>query len=745
MFKKLKSSALILAVIGALLPLSIKAQNNPSDTTKSIDLQQVTVTATMATDKTPMTFVNINRDELRKNDFGQDVPYLLKNTPSVVETSDAGAGVGYTGIRIRGTDATRINITVDGVPINDSESQAVYWVNMPDLTSSTSMIQVQRGVGTSTNGAGAFGATINMVSNTLRPEKYVNFTGGYGSFNTQKYSVSAGTGLMKNKFTIDMRLSQIKSDGYVDRASSDLQSLYLSGLYLGKNSSLKLKFFTGREKTYQSWYGIAESYLNDSKLRTYNPAGTDKSPEPYANQTDNYRQTHTHLTWNKQLNSAWSLNLTGHYTHGEGYYEEYKGKQKLSNYFNEYPSVKKDLVRQLWLNNDFYGSLFSTTYKSQKLDWTTGGAWNTYSGKHYGLVTWIDSSNLLKAPKEYYRSSALKSDFQVFSKVHFDATEQFSLFADMQFRKIGYWYGGKDRKIGIINGEHDFNFFNPKVGFNYAFTEGVNFYSSLAVANREPNRNDFTESATGQIPQSENLKNVETGIKTRFGNVQLGANFYGMFYKNQLVITGQINDVGEAIRINVPKSYRTGIELEALAALNDDVSITANAAFSKNKIKDFTEKIDNWDTGSQEVFNRGTTDLAFSPNTILNAAINYDFLKTAKSKMGITLSGKYVGKQYIDNTSNNNTALKSYGFADVKIYYNGSLGVLKNLTAKLLINNVLDKKYVNNAWTYRFISSSYDPRPDDPYARLENGSTYNLTGYFPQAGRNIMLAISVDF
>ncbi len=742
MFQNFKSTARLLWIVLFLLPLSIKAQNQLTDTIKSIDLQQVTITATMATDKTPMTFVNIRKDELRKNDFGQDVPYLLKSTPSVVETSDAGAGVGYTGIRIRGSDPTRINITVDGVPINDSESQSVYWVNMPDLTSSTSMIQIQRGVGTSTNGAGAFGATINMVSNGLNPEKYINLTGGFGSFNTQKLSISAGTGLIKNKFAVDMRLSQIKSDGYVDRAASDLQSLYLSGLYLGKKSSLKFKFFTGKEKTYQSWYGIPESYLTDSKLRTYNPAGTDKSPDPYANQTDNYRQTHSHLAWNKQINADWSANITGHYTHGEGYYEEYKGNEKLNKYFTDFPSKKKDLIRQLWLKNDFYGSLFSTNYKKNKVDLTIGGAWNNYSGDHFGLVTWIDSANLLKAPKEFYRSAALKNDFQAFTKINYDATNALSLFADMQFRKIGYSYNGKDRKIGAINGDFDFNFFNPKVGLNYVFTEGVNFYSSFAVANREPNRNDFTESPSSQIPQSENLKNVETGIKTKFDKVQFGANFYGMFYKNQLVVTGQINDVGEAIRINVPKSYRMGIELEVLAQLSEKVSFNANAAFSQNKIKNFTEKIDNWDTGSQDIFNRGTTDLALSPNTILNGTVAYDVLK---EKLGVALSGKYVGKQFIDNTSNENTMLRGYSFWDAKIYYTGSFRFIKKFTAKLLINNILDKKFVNNAWTYRFNSASYDPRPDDPYARNETGSTYNLTGYFPQAGRNLMLAVSLDF
>ena len=414
----------------------------------------------------------------------------------------------------------------------------------------------------------------------------------------------------------------------------------------------------------------------------------------------------------------------------------------MINYFSEFPSVKKDLIRQLWLKNDFYGSIFSTNYKSKTVDLTIGGAWNNYSGKHFGLVTWIDSSNLLKVPKEFYRSAALKNDFQAFTKINYDVTDVLSLFTDLQFRKIGYWYNGKDRKIGAINGDYDFNFFNPKMGLNYILTEGVNFYSSLAIAHREPNRNDFTESPTSQKPQAENLKNIEAGLKTKFNKVQFGANFYGMFYKNQLVVTGQINDVGEAIRTNVPKSYRMGIELEALAQLSAKLTFNANAAFSRNKIKNFTEKIDNWDTGSQDVFNRGTTDLAFSPNTILNGAFNYDIVK---NKLGVSLSGKYVGKQFIDNTSNDNTSLKGYGFFDAKLFYNCSFGLVKNLTAKLLINNILDKKYINNAWTYRFNSAGYDPRSDDPYARQESGSTYNLTGYFPQAGRNVMLAVSIDF
>ena len=742
----------LLAAISLLLyPLSTAAQNAPNaalredSSLQAIDLQQVTITATMASDKTPMTFTNLKREQIRKNDFGQDVPYLLKNTPSVVETSDAGAGVGYTGIRIRGTDATRINVTVDGVPINDPESQALYWVDMPDFSSSTSMIQVQRGVGTSTNGAAAFGATINLVSNTLRPAKYVNYTGGFGSFNTQKHSISAGTGLMKNKLSVDMRLSSIKSDGYVDRAASDLQSLYLSGLYLGKNSSLKFKFFTGKEKTYQSWYGIPVSYVNDSKLRTYNPAGTDKSPEPYSNQTDNYKQTHAHLAWNKQLAGAWRINATAHFTHGEGYYEEYKGAQKLNKYFSEYPKIKKDLIRQLWLKNDFYGSIFSANYKKNAIDFTLGGGLNRYDGNSFGKVVWIDSAKLLTTPKEFYRNQSTKTDANVFAKMSYDFTEKLSGFADLQIRNIAYSYKGKDRKIGQIDSAFNYQFFNPKVGLNYAYTEGSRFYASFAVGNREPNRDDLIQAPANTAIQPERLLNTEIGWHGQFRKTQFGVNFYQMTYKNQLALTGQINDVGEAIRVNVADSYRNGIELEAAINICKSLTINANTAFSQNKINNFTERIDNWDTGGQDVVNRGKTDLAFSPNAVLNGELMYNFIKNEKHEASISWSTKYVGKQYIDNTSNENTALSAYAYSDVKIFYTTHFKFVKNLTCKLLINNILNQKYSNNAWTYRFNSAGYDPRPDDPYARLEKGSTYNLTGYFPQAGRNVMLGVSVDF
>ena len=734
-----------LVIFLCLAKLSTAYAQSTSDTLKTIDLQQVIITATMASDKTPMTFTNLKKEQIRRNDFGQDVPYLLKNTPSVVETSDAGAGVGYTGIRIRGTDATRINVTVDGVPINDPESQAVYWVDMPDLSSSTSLIQVQRGVGTSTNGAAAFGATINMVSNTLQPEKYVNYTGGFGSFNTQKHSISAGTGLMKNKLAVDMRLSSITSDGYVDRAATDMQSLYLSGLYLGKNSSVKFKLLSGKEKTYQSWYGIPVSYVSDSKLRTYNPAGTDKTSNPYDNQTDNYKQTHAHLAWNQQISTAWKLNATGHFTHGEGYYEEYKGAQKLNKYFKEYPSVKKDLIRQLWLKNDFYGGIFSTNYQKNQVDFTLGGGINRYEGNSFGKVVWIDSAKLLTAPKEFYRSQSVKNDAQIFTKINYNFTEKFSGFADLQVRKIGYSYIGTDRKVGKIDSAFKYNFFNPKLGLNYNYTEGSRFYGSVAVGNREPNRDDLIQAPAHTAIKSEQLLNTEIGWRGKKRDAQFGANFYHMNYKNQLVLTGQINDVGEAVRVNVPKSYRMGIELEINTPLSKSLIFNANAAFSQNKVSNFTEFIDNWDTGEQAKITHGKTDLAFSPNVILNGEIVFNALKNEKNDLSFVLSEKYVGQQFIDNTSNSNTTLPAYYFTDFKVFYKTHWGFIKNLTCKLLINNVLNQKYSNNAWTYRFTSANYDPRPDDPYARSEKGDVYNLTGYFPQAGRNIMVGVSVDF
>jgi iron complex outermembrane recepter protein len=734
-------------------PLSINAQNSvskPADTLKIIDLQQVTVVATMATAATPMTFTNMSKEQIRRADFGQDIPYLLKSTPSVVETSDAGGGIGYTGLRIRGSDATRTNITVDGIPLNDSESQQVYWVNMPDLAASTSMIQVQRGVGTSTNGSAAFGATINLITNGLRPEKYVNYTGGVGSFGTFRNAISAGTGLMGNKFAVDMKLSSIKSDGYVDRAASDLQSLYLSGLYLFKNGSLKAKLMTGKEKTYQSWYGIPSVYLDS--LRTFNPAGTEKSDAPYANQVDDYQQTHVHLVYNQQFTTNWRGNISAHYTKGKGFYEEYKTAQKLNKISSALPKDTTDLVRQLWLDNDFYGAIASAVYEKNGVEWTTGGGWNEYDGNHFGDITWYKTlkTNVLAdfKPVEFYRSVSKKTDAHFYSKINAPITKQLNGYVDVQIRTINYATSGMDRRKRDIGRDINYAFFNPKIGLNYVYTEGSHFYASFAVANREPNRNDLTDAEKTNQPFSESLYNTEIGWKGQFKTASFSVNAYQMTYKNQLAITGQINDVGEQIRANVADSYRQGVELEAAFRVSNQLTINTNATFSQNKILNFTEKIDNWDTGRQDVLKRGTTDLALSPNAVFNAELRYTILKNDKSELSFTPSVKYVSKQYLDNSSNENTVLDAFNYTNFQVYYATKFAknkTFKSMTIKLLIANVLNQKYVNNGWTYRFNSPSYDPRPDDVYARSEGKNTYNLSGFFPQAGRYYSLGLSVDF
>jgi iron complex outermembrane recepter protein len=746
-----KKSTVALAIICCYSFISF-AQTE-QDSLQTIDLQQVTVTATMANERTPMTFTNINREKIRKHDFGQDIPFLLQSTPSVVETSDAGAGVGYTGLRVRGSDATRTNVTVDGIPLNDSESQSVYWVNMPDFANSTSMIQIQRGVGTSTNGAGAFGSTINLVTNPLRSEKFINYSGSIGSFNTQKHSVSFGSGLLGKHVAVDGRISRITSDGYVDRASSKLGSAYLSATYLKNNSSLRFKIFTGNERTYQSWYGIPFSYVNDSKLRTYNPAGTEKADAPYPNQVDDYQQTHSHLTLNHQFNPFLKLNVSFHYTRGKGFYEEYRSGQKLGLYFLEdsikigSQYVKKtDLTRRLWLDNHFYGGIISFTYQDEDNELIYGGGFNQYDGKHYGQVLWADKIPIdANQPKTFYESNATKTDVNFYTKLNHHLGSKVYAFADVQARVIGHKTQGFDRKQRDISRYLSWIFLNPKAGLAFNYTEGGQFYGSFAVGNREPNRNDILDAVNNKTPQSEQLLNTELGWKLNRKKVLLSANFYHMAYKNQLVVTGQINDVGEQLRINVPTSYRAGLEMELSWHITEKLRFDYNATLSQNKISDFTEYRDNWDTGEQDIIKHGTTDIAFSPNIIANASLTYQILRGPKNRLEMSLSGKHVGKQYVDNTSNENAILDDYKYGNLRIQYKTDFGKMKNFTAKLLINNILDSQYSSNAWVYRFNSPSYDERPDNPYTRLENGSVYNQMGYFPQAGRNFLLGFSVEF
>ncbi len=703
-----------------------------SDSTKINQLRELTVTATMATSKMPLSFTNLNQAKIQARDFGQDLPFILKSTPSVVETSDAGTGIGYTGLRIRGSDASRTNVTIDGVPLNESESQLVYWVNIPDFLSSTTTVQIQRGVGTSTNGAGAFGASINLITNGLQSEKYLNYSGGFGSFNTQRHTLAAGTGLIGGKWAFDVRGSLIASDGYVDRARSDLKSFYASGLYLAKNTSVKLKVFHGHEETYQSWYGISPEFVNDSKLRTYNPAGFINDSTFYDNQVDNYRQTHAHLTLNHKITEGVNAQVSLHYTRGLGFYEEYRVGEVLQNYFAQFlASDTSDLVRRLWLDNHFYGAVWNLHFQKNKWDATLGGGINRYDGEHFGDVIWSAlPTDFAETKPRFYFSEAQKTDFNAFFKANYAFSPILNAYLDVQYRRVAHNTEGSDRRKIPFDHDLTWNFFNPKIGLVVQNSARSRFHASFGVAHREPNRNDILDVLTGTIPSSEQLLNTELGWQGAFKTLNLGVNFYQMYYNNQLVVTGKINDVGEQVRVNVPKSYRLGVELSAEWQIFDRLSLDYNLTLSQNKVLNFKELRDNFDTFIQEEINHGTTDIAFSPNLIANAVLTYKIFEKGKNEFDISLIGKHVGAQFVDNTSNTATQLPDYRYADMRFQYKTNFGKIKNLTCKLLINNVLDTKFSANAWAYRYVSG---------------GEVVNSMGLFPQAGRHFLVGVSIGF
>ncbi len=737
------------------------------DISRRLEFGELIVSSTRASEITPMTFTNVTKEKLEKNNLGQDVPFLLKWTPSVVVTSDAGAGIGYTGIRIRGSDPTRTNVTINGIPLNDSESQGVFWVNMPDFASSTEDIQVQRGVGTSTNGAGAFGASINLNTSKVHTDAYGKIASSIGSFNTLKNSVQFGSGLIKDKFTFDGRLSQLQSDGYIDRAEVDLSSYYLSGAYIGDKTSVRFNTFSGHEVTYQAWNGVPAQFLDGEELQfdvtglplesgeliRYNVSGTEKSGTPHDNEVDDYRQTHYQALINHQVNGAVNFNGALHYTKGQGFFEQYKGGEDFSAYglnpieLSADTITSTDLIRRRWLDNDFYGVTYALNYTpNDKIDFTLGGAWNNYEGKHFGEIVWAQFASDGALGHRYYDNDATKTDFNIFGKLNYMLTDKLSSYVDLQYRKVDYEFQGLDADGSFIEANENLNFFNPKVGLTYQLKNNAQTYVSFGVANREPNRSDFTDSSPDSRPTHETLYNAELGYRKNFRKTVLGANAYWMQYDNQLVLTGQLNDVGENTRINVDDSFRAGVELEGALEVMDGLTINAGATFSQNKIKAFTEFIDNWDIGGQGQVNHEDTDLAFSPNLLFSGGMNYDVFKdNDKQQLSLSLTGKYVGQQFIDNTSNENTQLDAFAYGDFRVGYTIKTKWVEEIGITLLVRNVFDAQYVNNAWTYRYQSAGFDARPFDAFARSEGNSIYNLTGFYPQAGRNYLLGINLKF
>ena len=691
---------------------------------------EVLISATRAKSKTPMAYNNLSGDEIAKRNMGQDIPYLLQLTPSFVATSDAGAGVGYTNFRIRGTDLNRINVSLNGIPINDAESHGTWFVDLPDLASSIENIQVQRGVGTSVNGAAAFGATINLQTNTLNKNAYSEYKTAFGSFNTFKNTVAAGTGLLNGKFAVDARLSKVTSDGYIDRAHSDLKSFFVSAGYYSVNTILKANIFSGFEETYQAWNGIPSEMLKTD--RTYNSSGeyTDANGQNqyYKNQVDHYQQDYFQLHFSHKFNPNLNFNASAHYTIGKGYYENYKEDEALADYLlanivvgNE-TIESTNLVNRKWLDNDSYGFTYSLNYHKNKSDFTLGGGYSYYDGNHFGKVIWGQNLGNIKPDFQWYYNKGLKKDFNVFAKYNYQVAEKLNLFADLQYRKINYSVNGIDDDLRSLFLEHDFNFFNPKLGLFYQPANYQELYLSFAVANREPNRTAYVDYPSGKEPVYETLRDWELGYNYKKSGFSFAANYYYMCYKNQLVLTGEINDVGAPIMVNVDKSFRTGIELQAGIQISKNFQWNGNTTISFNKIKDFTEYVDNWDTWGQESFELGTTDLAFSPNLIANS----QFVVTPLKNMSLAFVSSYVGKQFIDNTSSDIRILEAYFLNNLKVDYSFNTNLFEEITLHLMVNNLFNEMYESNAWVYSYIYG---------------GERYKLDGYFPQAGTHFMMGI----
>lgn len=732
MFKKIQ----ILLILN-FFAFNLIAQESDSITFKK-NLDEVSVNALRANEKTPIAFTNISKSEIKKSNLGQDLTYLISLTPSVVTTSDAGAGIGYTGLRVRGTDPSRINVTINGIPINDSESQGVWWVNMPDFASSLDNIQIQRGVGTSTNGAAAFGASINLKTMGLNQKAYTITNNSVGSFNTLKNNIEFGSGLLNNKFTFDGRLSKISSDGYIDRASSDLKSLYLQGAYFGKKSVLKAIVFSGQERTYQAWNGVPQRYLDTN--RTFNSY-------TYENEVDNYNQTHYQLHYNEQLNSKTNIHLATHYTHGEGYYENEKLNQDLADYglsnvlIGNDTISSTDLVRRKWLNNDFGGITYSINHKNDFINLVIGGANNVYSGQHYGNVIWAQYMSNGLFNHEYYKNIATKYDNNLFIKSNFQASEKTSLFLDLQSRNIEYEFNGNDIEGNSGTQEVSLEFFNPKFGLSHKMNEEQLFYGSFAVANKEPNRSDYVESSPNSRPLHETLYDTEIGFKYSTSDFRFNANAYIMNYDNQLIKTGEINDVGYFTSENVKSSFRRGIELEGSVLLSKKLAWAANMTLSENKIDTFIEYIDSWDTGGQEEVIYTNTDLAFSPSIIWASQLTYNF----EDNLSLDFITKYVGEQFIDNSSSNDRKLDDYLVNNLRVTYDLKSKIFNYARISLQINNLFDEEYVSNAWIYRFVSDGYDPSEDDHYVTQGSDGGYNMAGYFPEATRNYLVGLTLGF
>jgi iron complex outermembrane receptor protein len=697
---------------------------------------EVIVQATRVQDKSPSTYTTIESEEISKQNTGQDLPYILQITPSVVTSSDAGAGVGYTGIRIRGTDLTRINVTMNGVPVNDPESQDVFFVDLPDLASSVDNIQIQRGVGTSSNGAAAFGASINIQTTLLNPDHYAEINSAAGSFNTFKNTFRFGSGLLNGKWSFDGRLSAIQSDGYIDRGWSNLKSYYVAGGYYGVKTILKAIVTSGWEQTYQAWNGTPKDSLATN--RTYNPSGEmyDENGHItgyYKNETDNYRQDYYQLHFAQQLSKNLNLTSALFYTRGKGYYESYKNNALYADYGFEDVIIGLDtfsstnLINQKWLDNDFYGLNLAFNYSFNKLNVTIGSSWNYYKGDHYGYIIWAEQSSNSFIDQPWYQNTGKKTDFNGFAKANYQLNKLLRIYGDLQVRGINYSIDGIHDDLHDLTQQHTFTFFNPKGGVFLTLNKSNSLYASVAVANREPNRSVYRDADPGQQISAERLVDYELGYKFQNKRINLEANYYFMKYKDQLVLTGKINNVGDPILVNVPNSYRTGIEIIGGVQILKQMRWDMNLTLGRNKIIDFVGYTDNWDIWpAQNVDSLGKTDISFSPDIIGGSNLSWEPLKSFQ----VILQTKYVVRQYIDNTSNISRSLDPYFVNDLKFYYTIKTGFIRQIDLMLSLNNIFNVEYVSNAWVYKYYSENQE---------------HEMNGYFPQAKFNFMTGVRLKF
>ena len=735
------------ALIVGLQPCAAATPNDSLDTV----LGEASVIATRATRQTPIAFTNLSREQISRANHGQDIPYLLSATPSVVVTSDAGAGIGYTSLRIRGVDATRINVTANGIPVNDAESHTVFWVNMPDFASSVKDIQLQRGVGTSTNGAGAFGASLNLQTADFSQKPYAEVSASAGSFCTHKETFRIGTGLLKDHWTFDLRLSNIGTDGYIDRAAAKLHSFYTQAAWVGAATSARLIAFGGKEQTYHAW-----NYASREEMQTYgrryNSCGymytdADGVQHFYEDQTDNYVQTNLQLLLDHRFTNHWSAHIGAHYTKGDGYYQEYKTDRKLIEYGmqpfeSDGETVKKtDLVRKKAMDNHFAGAVFSVNYRDDKLRASLGGAANKYVGDHFGRVLWAKNYiGELDPNTDYYRNEAHKTDANVYLRAEYQLCRGLTAYADAQYRHIRYRMEGTNDKYNSWAGsgmqrldlDERFNFFNPKAGINWQVNPRLRLFASVAQAHKEPTRNNYTDGYFTERPRAERLTDYEVGAAYHAPRWHAAANLYLMNYRNQLVLTGELNEIGEAVSANVPRSYRAGLELQGGFSLPCGLEWTGNLTLSRNRIRDFKETIygydDAWNDLPPVEINHGDTHIAFSPEILAGSRLAYS-VKGLRAE----LTTQYVGKQYMSNADVPEHRLDDYCVSHLDLSYSfAPRRYIKNVRVGVAIYNLFNAEYETNGWA----SSSYLNTPDN---------RVNYTGYAAQAGTNFLANLTLKF